>query len=490
LQSRRIPLPPYALWETRAGAGTPVALVHGLSGSSRWWSKNVDALAQKHLVAAVDLTGFGRNRRFIGLPAVMPSFAEVTSLLARWLESFGEPVHLIGHSMGGALSIRLAAERPDLVRSLILVNSAGMPFRLDPRPHVRPLPKPPYGGPGIARVLLPDFLRAGPASIAVAGTRVLFSDEREEMHRLRVPALLVWGENDPLVPLRYGEAMKNEIADARLEVIPRAAHVAMWDAPAEFNAIALRFLDDVDAQPVRAPVEPCFAWGIAGWNGGFAHRQAGRRRDFVLVHGLGMSSAYFEPLARELFDRGFHPIAPDIPGFGESNDARATGPEGHAAMLAQWADAMLIRDAVWLGHSIGCNAVAALARMRPDLVRRSVFLGPVWTRASHPTLRIFSMLALDALREPLTVYRYVLPAYWRTGLARWWMTWRRFRAAMIATAPRDGVFVAGDRDPIADRRAVQVIEVAGAHACNVSHPREVADAIVRSEPSSSVPPSR
>ncbi|MGN6185028.1 MAG: alpha/beta fold hydrolase [Thermoanaerobaculia bacterium] len=484
MKSRRIPLPPYALWETRAGSGTPVALIHGLSGSMRWWSKNIDALAAKHLVAAVDLTGFGRNRRFAGLPSVMPSFGEVTSLLARWLESFGEPVHLIGHSMGGAISIRLAAERPDLVRSLILVNSAGMPFRLDPRPHVRPLPKPPYGGPGIARVLLPDFLRAGPASVAVAGTRVLFSDLREEMHRLDVPALLIWGENDPLVPLHYGEAMKDEIANARLEVIPRAAHVAMWDAPDAFNEIALKFLDEVDAQPTRVPVEPCFAWGIAGWTDGVAHRQAGRRRDFVLVHGLGMSSAYFEPLARELFARGVHPIAPDIPGFGESNNARASGPVEHARMLATWADAMLIRDATWLGHSIGCNAVAALAKLRPDIVKRCIFLGPAWTRSKSPTLRIFTMLALDALREPLTLYRYVLPAYWRTGLARWWMTWQKFRRDLMASPP-DGMFIAGERDPITDRRTANIVEVPGAHACNVSHAREVA---IRIAPSTSVPP--
>ncbi len=472
MASRRIPLPPYALWETRSGSGSPVALIHGLSGSSRWWDRNRDALAAKHLVAAVDLTGFGRNRRFLGLPTVLPSFGEVTSLLARWLETFGEPVHLIGHSMGGALAIRLAAERPDLVRSLVLVNSAGMPFRLDPRPHVRPLPKPPYGGASIARVLLPDFLRAGPASIAVAGTRVIFSDERGPMRRIRVPTLLVWGENDPLVPLLYGEAMLREIAGARLEVIPRAAHVAMWDAPEEFNRVALAFLEEVDAQPVRAPAEPCFAWGIAGSTDGMAHRQAGRRRDLVLVHGLGMSSAYFEPLARELFDAGWNPIAPDLPGFGESDDARAGGPEEHARALANWADALLIRDAVWLGHSIGCNAVAHLAKLRPDVVKRTVYVGPAWTCSSHPTIRIFTMLALDALREPFALYRYVLSAYWRTGFTLWFRTWRKFLAD-LRTSAADGLVLAGEHDPIPDRRVVSMTHVPGAHACVVSHPGDV-----------------
>lgn len=478
MQARRIDLPPYSLWESRAGAGTPVVLLHGLSGSSRWWRRNVDALAARHLVAAVDLVGFGRNRRFRGLPLLLPSFSEVTALLARWLETFGQPVHLIGHSMGGQIAIALASERPDLVRSLILVNAAGMPFRLDPRPHVRAVPKPPYGGPGIARVLVPDFLRAGPASVAVASARVVRGDMRDRMHAIRVPTLLVWGENDPLVPLVYGEAMQREIEGSRLVVIPRAAHVAMWDASEEFNRVALSFLEEVEAAPFT-PAAPAFSWGISGWtdvSAGMAHRQAGRRRDIVLVHGLGMSSAYLVHIAAALFDRGWSPVAPDIPGFGESNNAPPSGPAEHAAILAQWADALGIRDAVWLGHSIGCNTVAHLAAQRPDLVRAKVMVGPLWTR-KHPA-RVVAMLALDALREPLSLYRYVIPAYWRTGIARWLLTWRRF-APDTSTPPPPALHLAGERDPLPDRTAVQVATVPGAHACLFSHAEEVGEVVTR-----------
>lgn len=450
-----------------------MALLHGLSGSARWWSRNIDALAARHLVAAVDLVGFGHNRRFSGLPLLLPSFSEVTALLARWLETFGEPVHVIGHSMGGQIAIGLAAARPDLVRSLILVNAAGMPFRLDPRPHVRAVPKPPYGGPGIARVLVPDLLRAGPASVTVASMRVIRGDMRELMHAIRVPTLLVWGENDPLVPLVYGQAMQQEIAGARLVVIPRAAHVAMWDAPEEFNRIALSFLEEVQSSP-PATAEPAFSWGIAGWTSGVAHREAGRRRDIVLVHGLGMSSAYFLHLARALFERGWNPIAPDLPGFGESANAPAAGPASHASLLAAWADAVGIRNAVWLGHSIGCNAVAHLASRRPDLVRASVMVGPLWTR-KHP-LRVVAMLVVDAFREPLSLYKYVIPAYWRTGLGRWFLTWRRY-SPDVATPPPPAFHLAGTRDPIPDRTAVEVRHVDGAHACTFSHPEEVAEVI-------------
>ncbi|HVG22667.1 MAG TPA: alpha/beta fold hydrolase [Thermoanaerobaculia bacterium] len=465
--------PPYSLWETRTGDGTPVALLHGLSGSSRWWSRNVEALAASHLVAAVDLVGFGRNRRFVGLPLFLPSFSETTALLARWLETFGQPVHLIGHSMGGQIAIALAAERPDLVRSLVLVNAAGMPFRFDPRPHVRAVEKPPYGGPSIVRVLLPDFFRAGPASVAVASARVVRGDMREWMHAIRAPTLLVWGENDPLVPLVYGEAMQQEIAGSRLAAIPGAAHVAMWDAPDAFNEMVLSFLAEVESTPLIA-AEPAFSWGVAGWTNGMAHRQAGRRRDIVLVHGLGMSSAYFVHLARALFGRGWNPIAPDIPGFGESNDAPPGGPREHALLLASWADALGIRDAAWLGHSVGCNAVAHLATLRLDLVRRAIYVGPLWTRR-HWT-RVMFMLMLDAFREPLALYRYVLPAYWRVGFARWWRTWRRFIPDLPAV-PSSGTFIAGARDPLPDRTLVALHTSPGAHACVFSHPDSLAETL-------------
>ena len=459
-----VDLPPYSLTENRCGSGPPVVLLHGLSGSSRWWSRNIEALSAEHLVATVDLGRFGK------LP-----FEEVIALVARWIERFGEPVHLFGHSMGGLIAIGVAAQRPDLVRSLVLISSVGMPFRLNPLPHVMPLPKPPYGGPGIARVLVPDFFRTGPISITFAGTRLLLADIREKMRSIRVPTLLVWGAGDPLVPLRYGEAMQEEIPGSRLEVIPRAAHVPMWDEPEAFNRIALRFIDSVAP---HAATECAFGWGIAGYADGMAWRQAGPRRDVVFVHGLGMSSTYFARFARSLFARGLHPIAPDLPGFGLSANAPGSGPAAHASLLAAWADSLGIRSAVWVGHSIGCNAVAALARIRPDLVRKSVHIGPLWTCAASPQLRFFARLALDAFREPVSLYRYVIPAYWRAGVWRWWRTWRQYVPDIRARPPEDALFLAGERDPLPDEECVSVVRVAGSHACHFSDPEGIAEVVV------------
>ena len=137
-EGRAVEIPPFAMWETRAGdTGTPVVLVHGLSGSSRWWKRNIPALAAKHCVAAVDLMGFGKTRSF-GTPTPLPpSFDSLVTTLIRYLaENFDQPVHLVGHSMGGQISIHLAAQRPDLVRSLVLVNSTGIPLNFSIWSHV------------------------------------------------------------------------------------------------------------------------------------------------------------------------------------------------------------------------------------------------------------------------------------------------------------------------------------------------------------------
>jgi pimeloyl-ACP methyl ester carboxylesterase len=181
--------------------------------------------------------------------------------------------------------------------------------------------------------------------------------------------------------------------------------------------------------------------------------------------------------ARALFDRGWSPVAPDLPGFGESVDAKASAPSEHAALLAKWAGALGIRDAVWIGHSVGCNAVAHLAAIRPDLVREAIHIGPLWTRSRFPQTRMAWCLALDAFREPLRLYAYVIAAYWRAGVWRWWRTFRRYVPDFSAEPPSGAEFIAGERDPLPDASVSPVRTVPGAHACHFSHPEQTADRI-------------
>jgi len=407
-------------------------------------------------------------------------FAEIAALLARWIESsFDQPVHLAGNSMGGHVAIHLAATRPDLVRSLTLIDSTGIPFELAPGEHLRNLAMP-RGLASFALVLGRDLFRAGPSSVLLALGRLLLDDARPLLRELRMPVQLIWGNRDPLVPLTYGKRMLAEVPQAKLEVIEDAGHVPMWEQPTAFNRTLLAFIDDVDRHATTIDASPRFTWALSGWSEGIAHREAGHRRQLVLVHGLGMSSAYFLHLARALFERGVDAIAPDLPGFGESLDARAMSPRDTAEVLAAWAERLGIRDAIWIGHSAGCNAVVQLQRMRPDLVRRTVSVGPLWLR--HPA-RLVAALTIDAFREPLALFPYLLRAYWRCGAARWLMTF--FRALDDIEAPPSAPtrLVAGARDPLPNRDALQdVVTVPGAHACLFAEPDATAEAALPDRP--------
>jgi pimeloyl-ACP methyl ester carboxylesterase len=237
-----VDIPPYSFWVHEVGSGPPVILIHGLGGSSDWWRHNIDTLAREFRVIALDLIGFGRNRLFLRRSKLPLRFDEIAALLVRWIESsIREPVHLVGNSMGGHVAIHVAATRPDLVRSLTLVNSSGIPFEIAPGRHIANLVMP-RGAMSFATVLLRDLFRAGPTAIAVAFTRLLRDDARPLLRQLKMPVLLLWGERDPLVPLLYAEQMHAMIPNSRLQVIPRAGHVPMWENPKAFNEALVGFL--------------------------------------------------------------------------------------------------------------------------------------------------------------------------------------------------------------------------------------------------------
>lgn len=104
----------------RRGAGDPVLLIHGLGSSTEDWEPQVAALEGLFSVIAYDVRGHGRTAK-PGARYSVPQFADDAAKLIRALEL--GPVHVMGLSMGGMIAFQLAADHPELVRSLVIVNS-------------------------------------------------------------------------------------------------------------------------------------------------------------------------------------------------------------------------------------------------------------------------------------------------------------------------------------------------------------------------------
>jgi pimeloyl-ACP methyl ester carboxylesterase len=223
-----------------AGRGEPVILVHGLSGSTRWWSRNVDAIAQRYRVYVVDLPGFGamgRSRLRVGMD-------EAAAWLLRWMEALGlRRAHLIGHSMGGYICLRLAALRPEVVHRLVLAAPAVMSLSHSVLGHVLPLfHTTRRASPHFLLTLTYDAVRAGPLTLLRTAHDLVTREVRDELERISAPTLLLWGEHDPMVPAAVGQALRQKIPTARLHILKHGGHVPMFDQASDFNAAVLAFL--------------------------------------------------------------------------------------------------------------------------------------------------------------------------------------------------------------------------------------------------------
>ncbi len=213
------------------GSGEPVVLVHGLSGSARWWGPVVPALAEHYRVHVVDLPGFGAAR--LGRPRVV--IREAASSLAQWLRADGlERAHLVGHSMGGLICLRAAVEAPELVERLVLIAPAGLPTGRSVFGHVLPLARTlVQSSPAFLPLLVRDAIQAGPGTVWRAARELLVEDVQSDLGRVSSPTLLVWGERDTLVPPALAAVFRAEIERSRLLLLAGAGHVPMWDRPGE-----------------------------------------------------------------------------------------------------------------------------------------------------------------------------------------------------------------------------------------------------------------
>lgn len=256
--------PAYSFLETAAGRlryaasgeGTEtVVLVHGFGGDLDNWLFNIDALAQKARVYALDLPGHGQSSK---TPGDLSIEGLARALLA-FLEGVGvERAHVVGHSMGGLVSLQATLFAPERVNSLTLIDSAGLGDEINAgylngfigaasKRELKPVLEHLFADPGlVSRQMVDDLLkykRLDGVDAALKQISASFVDAgrqrlvlRKALQGLDKPVAVIWGEADRVIPAAHASALGDRV---KTEVISGAGHMVQMEKSARVNELIL-----------------------------------------------------------------------------------------------------------------------------------------------------------------------------------------------------------------------------------------------------------
>lgn len=239
------------------GSGPPLLLIHGIGGDADEWAFCFEAFSQSHRTIALDLLGFGRSDK----PLIKYQIAAFVEVIERFLENLKiDRVALLGESLGGWIAASFALNFPRIVAKLILVDAAGVwgdvtklpiDLRVSTRAHMRDVFQLLFHDKRLVTEDLVDYvyqlhLERGDG---YAIDSVLRGQEsgRERLDSriggISVPALVLWGQQDEMIPLSVGQHLHRLIPGSTLEVIPQCGHLPALEQPAEFVRRVLEYLE-------------------------------------------------------------------------------------------------------------------------------------------------------------------------------------------------------------------------------------------------------
>ncbi|MBI5932947.1 MAG: alpha/beta hydrolase [Chloroflexi bacterium] len=257
------------------GRGRPVILLHGWLGSWGLWQETMSFLGQHYRTYALDFWGFGESGKKRETYAVQ----DFVSLVGQFMEQLGiVRAPLVGHSMGGTVSLSVAIRYPERVSKVVVVGSpivgsslapllklAGYrmnafllfnmmtPFRMFMKYHYS---KAICSDPRFPEMMDRDLSKTTLASFLLSISSLRRTDLRPMLNQIKVPAMGIYGDKDNVVhPLQW-QPMKEGIPQAQIVRFENAGHFPMLEEPKNFNDRLRSFLDEHRTVPLRKPALP------------------------------------------------------------------------------------------------------------------------------------------------------------------------------------------------------------------------------------------
>ena len=238
-----------------AGQGPAVILLHGLGAVKEIWTANWEALSAGHHVYALDQIGFGHSDK----PLLEYKIATWVDFLHGFMQS--ENIHqatLVGNSLGGWIALEFAAQHPEMVDRLVLVDSAGLAWGQG-GPVIDLNPSSIAGWRTLLEALFYDKKMVSDQFVLRVFTDHMRNNDGYTIERtlagfaqaqfedaklgsIHVPTLVVWGREDELISVTRAEKFRNGIPGAKLVVFEQCGHVPQLEKPDDFNRAVLDFL--------------------------------------------------------------------------------------------------------------------------------------------------------------------------------------------------------------------------------------------------------
>lgn len=246
----------------RGEGDSPVVLIHGFAGNLNNWLFNQQELAAHRAVYAVDLPGHGQSSKDVG----DGSLETLADVICAWLDAIGiKNTHVVGHSLGGGIALLMALKNPTRLRSCTLLAGTALGPEInseiingivasDRRKKLKSYLERLFADPSlVTRQLVDDVLKfkridGVQEALRRVATKLADGNQqpvvlRDRLNEISLPMLVVWGEQDQVLPRSHAEGLPDSWA---VEVVAGSGHMVQMESAHDINRLIADFLQNCD----------------------------------------------------------------------------------------------------------------------------------------------------------------------------------------------------------------------------------------------------